>query len=343
LAGHPFDLGVVTRADVLARDFLAGRAELFTDRIESGHIVDGHGDLLADDVFVLDDGPRLLDCVEFDDELRHVDVVDDLAVLVMELRRLDAPDLATRLVEGYERASRRELPEGLLHFYVAYRAQVRALVAALRAAQADDDEARTHYESDAAKLLDLCVDHLEQASVRLVVVGGLPGTGKTTVATEIGRRTGWPVLHSDVVRKELTGHRAEEVTAAPYRRGIYTPEMTEATYDTLLERARERLELGMSVVVDASFVAEADRDCARLVAQQTHAQVIELRCTVDPVDAADRIQARRAAGGDASDADATIAARLGEVADPWPESRQIDNGGSIDLAVTEALAAVGPT
>ena len=206
--------------------------------------------------------------------------------------------------------------------------------------QSDDDEVRRRQQADATELMRICVDHLEAGTVRLVLVGGSPGTGKTTIATELGRRGGWTVLHSDVVRKQLSGHDADEPLAAAYRRGIYTPEMTEATYDALLERAGERLELGLSVVLDASFVAADDRACARRLAQQKEAEVVELRCTVDAATAARRIAARQMAGGDASDADPVIASQLAAEEDPWPESIEIDNTRSIRRSVTQGTTAI---
>ena len=99
--------GTVDAVDRLARRFLAGREELFTGRCADGRVVDGHGDLIADDVFCLDDGPRVLDCLEFDDRLRYVDGLDDVAFLAMDLERLGHPEIAETLARRLRRVLRR--------------------------------------------------------------------------------------------------------------------------------------------------------------------------------------------------------------------------------------------
>ena len=98
---------LVDAVDRLSDRFLAGRDALFADRCAHGRVVDGHGDLIADDVFCLDDGPRALDCLEFDDRLRYVDGLDDVAFLAMDLERLGRPDLAADLAGRLRRVLRR--------------------------------------------------------------------------------------------------------------------------------------------------------------------------------------------------------------------------------------------
>ena len=111
-------------------------------RIAEGRAVDGHGDLLADDIFCLDDGPRILDCIEFDEALRLGDGLSDVAFLAMDLEHLGRPDLAQRFLDAYREATADVWPSSLEHHHVAYRAQVRAKVAAIRAAQGDHAQRR---------------------------------------------------------------------------------------------------------------------------------------------------------------------------------------------------------
>ena len=134
---EPLDPAVICETERLASRFLAGRAPLFDARIRQGRIVDGHGDLLADDIFCLDDGPRILDCLDFDDRLRWLDGLDDAAFLAMDLERLGAPALAEQFMAAYAEYSADPAPACLRHHYVAYRAFVRAKIACLRAAQDD--------------------------------------------------------------------------------------------------------------------------------------------------------------------------------------------------------------
>ena len=108
-----------------------GASRCCDERIRAGRVVDGHGDLLAEDVFCLDDGPRILDCLDFDDRLRWLDGLDDASFLAMDLERLGAPDLADRFTKWYMEYSADHGPAALRHHYVAYRAFVRAKVSCL--------------------------------------------------------------------------------------------------------------------------------------------------------------------------------------------------------------------
>ena len=319
----------------LARGYLAGRRELFEHRIRGGRVRDGHGDLLADDVFCLADGPRVLDCLEFDDRLRYGDVLLDAAFLAMDLERLGRGDLGTRFLDWWGEYSGESHPASLADHYIAYRAQVRAKVACLRAEQGDPIAAE-----EARQLLDLCRRHLEHARIRLVVVGGLPGTGKSTVATGLAERVGMILLRSDEVRKELAGINAGERAGAPYREGIYGPEHTVRTYDALLQRASTALGLGESVVIDASWTDQRWRKRAAELAAATSSELVELRCDVPADEAARRIVARTDAGNDVSDATPEVAAAMASATDPWPSATTVDTSGSPDAALSAALAAV---
>jgi hypothetical protein len=331
------DGAAVGRLAHLAHRYLAGRAPLFAARIAAGKVVDGHGDLLAEDIFCLDDGPRILDCLEFDDRLRHGDVLADVAFLAMDLERLGRADLARRFLATYRRESGDDWPPSLAHHWIAYRAQVRAKVACLRAQQGVPPAV-----AEARRLLDLALAHAEAGAVRLVLVGGPPGSGKTTLATALAGRTGWDLLRSDLVRKELAGLAPSARAGAGIGEGIYAEDWTEATYAEILRRAGERLAAGRSVILDATWGRAAHRHGARRVAEAASADLIPLRCEV-PIDVAVARAANRAAvGADASDAGAEVAAALAAAADPWPEATPIDTGGPPERAVEAALARIGP-
>ena len=336
-AGSLVDGARLDRAGRLAEAFLGGRGELFAERIAGGCICDGHGDLLTDDIYVLDDGPRILDCLEFADRLRFGDVVADLAFLVMDLERLGAASLARSLVESYGSASGAAPPVPLLHLYVAYRAQVRAMVACLRADQGGD---RAAAAEQGRALLELCIEHLEAATVRLVVVGGSPGTGKSTLAAGLGGRLGATVVRSDVVRKGRAGLDPDRPASAPFGAGIYTDAATDETYAAMLVEARRELGLGRSVVLDASFGAARHRAEARRAATECGAALTELECVLGAEVAAARIADRRERGDDPSDADAAVADRMRQSADRWPERTPVSTAGPIDDVVSQAAALV---
>jgi predicted kinase len=308
---------------------------LLERRIEEGWARDGHGDLLADDIFCLDEGPQVLDCLEFDERLRVGDVLADVAFLAMDLERLGRGDLGWMFLERHRQLLGDHWPVSLAHHHIAYRAQVRAKVACLRAQQGDATAVH-----EATNLLGLAVRHLEAGRIRLVVIGGSPGTGKSTLAANLGARLGAVVLRSDEVRKELAGLPTSAHAPAALDSGIYGTPCSAATYETLIDRGRELLGLGESVVIDASWQEPSWRAAARAVASRASADLTELRCTA-PLDLAlERVGRRAAEGSDPSDADERVTASIAARFAPWPESVEVDTGGTLAESAAQALASI---
>jgi predicted kinase len=171
------------------------------------------------------------------------------------------------------------------------------------------------------------------------MIGGAPGTGKSTVAQGLADRKGWVLLRSDVVRKELSGLDPRTLAAAPFGTRLYSDETTRRTYDELLARARLALEHGESVVVDASWADADRRDDAAVLAATTSSDLLELRCDVDAAVADERLRMRQRAGRDPSDADPLVAAAIRDRAAPWPTATVVDTSGSRDAALELAVAA----
>jgi uncharacterized protein len=326
--GRAIGADEATEIERLALRFLDGREPLFAARIWEGRVVDGHGDLLADDVFCLDDGPRVLDCLDFDDRLRSLDGLDDAAFLAMDLERLGVPWLAERFLDWYADYAGDPSPPALRHHYVAYRAFVRAKVSCLRWGQGDRGAAAT-----AGRYAEIALRHLKAGAVTLVLLGGLPGTGKSALSEALADRLGCAVLNSDRVRKELAEVAPDASAAAPYGAGIYTPAWTRRAYAELLRRAARLLSYGESVILDASWTDAS----LRAGAAGLPADVVALRCHTPRAE--ERLRTR-AAG--VSDADAAIAARMAETADPWPEAVAVDTSGPVEESADLALRAVRP-
>ena len=183
----------IERIERRVTEFISGRALLFTRRIEEGCIVDGHGDLLADDIFCVDGEPALLDCLEFDDQLRYVDRIDDAAFLAMDLEFLGRKDLGDYFLERYAAHSADTAPSPLRDFYIAYRAVVRAKVDCVRLSQGKSEAA-----VDAARHLAIATQHLESGAIRLALIGGNPGTGsrpwRARSPKGLGRRSSQPTM-----------------------------------------------------------------------------------------------------------------------------------------------------
>lgn len=327
----------LTEVRRLAHQYLSGRAALFANRISERRVVDGHGDLLADDIYCMPAGPVLLDCLEFDDRLRHVDGLDDAAFLAMDLEHMGRADLADKFLDAYRRLAGDTAPDSLAHFYVGYRSVVRAKVDCIRADQgceAAADLARSH--------LNLAAEHLRAATVRLVIVGGGPGTGKTTLAHELSARIGAVVLSTDDVRYQLA--QSGELGGEPgeFESGLYAPQHVSTVYDAILHRAGVLLAVGQSVILDGTWRDVGQRQRARALANEHRCPTIELACTLDVREAVERIDSR---GTDSHSQATPEIAQLMHAGEPtWANAHHIDTsrplGDSVEEAVTLCCLAI---
>jgi aminoglycoside phosphotransferase family enzyme/predicted kinase len=333
-------VGELDEVAALAEEYLGGRVGMLRQREDRGHVRDGHGDLLTDDIFCLDDGPRILDCLEFDVGLRLGDLLNDVAFLAMDLQAHGRTDLAEVFLQGYHEFTDEDAPRSLVDHYVAYRAFVRAKVECLRHAQGDDTAA-----GRARSMLGLCQEQLRAARVHLVLVGGVPGSGKSVLSRSLvegdpGARE-WSLLSSDVVRKELAGVSPLTSCRAPVGAGLYDREHTAATYAELLRRARLALERGVSVVVDASWTSEEDRAAARRLAATTRAALTEVECRADPDTCRRRLAERT--GPHPSDAYPLVLEHLSAMAAPWPQALAVSTEGPKGQAAERVRAALETT
>jgi predicted kinase len=256
----------------------------------------------------------------------------------MDLERLAGREAADLFLRQYQEMSAEHHPRSLAHHYIAYRALVRSKVSCLRAEQGAAEAI-----ANARGYLHLTVCHLRAARPRLVLVGGSPGTGKTTTATDLSESTGFVLLSSDEQRKDLAGVAHVTHAYAPFGEGIYTPTMTLRTYEELLSHARTMLSHGESVILDASWTSGALRESARAVAEETSSEIVELRCVLDPVLAGERIARRSSTESTVSDATPAVAANLALAADPWPEATDLDTRRSPQEVAAIARTIVGTT
>jgi aminoglycoside phosphotransferase family enzyme/predicted kinase len=332
----------------LTESELAARRELVESRAARGIPRDTHGDLHLDHVYLFPDRLPpgdlvIVDCIEFNDRFRYTDPVADLAFLVMDLQFHGRWDLAGVLAESWFASSGDEEGRALLPLYVSYRAAVRGKVDCLLLRdQQVDQEAHDAALVRARGHWSLALGSLESPSARpaVVLVGGLPGTGKSTVARELATRAGFEVLRSDVIRKELAGLAAENPAASEIGEGLYSPEWTERTYGACLSRAEAIVREGGRVIVDATFSRQSVRRQFEELARRWSVPIQFLVCEAAPDIVHARLQARR---GDASDADWKVYLNLSERWESPPPSTQrivrlIDTSGTIASAVERAVS-----
>jgi predicted kinase len=233
------------------------------------------------------DLPVVIDCVEFSDELRTVDVADDLNVLAMECDLLGAKDLGALLMRCYRSRTGDQIPNALAMFYRTYRACVRAKVAALRAQQSN-----VSMPMEAAIATYLAV--AEQCAAKicphmLIVVGGLMGTGKSTLANGLGNAFEVEVLSTDHIRHEMLGASS---TPAEYGEGIYVSDLRMRVYAKLFHEAKLRLKHRESVILDGTFLSIGLREKVYELANKYGAAMLYVHCACPRDTAYARIQER---------------------------------------------------
>ncbi|MBI4336703.1 MAG: AAA family ATPase [Chloroflexi bacterium] len=300
--------------------FLQAREDLFRRREREGRVRDCHGDLHTDQVFLLND-IAVIDCIEFNQRFRYSDVAADVAFLAMDLAYHGRRDLARVFVDQYiERSGDQELRD-VLDFYCCYRAYVRGKVESFRLDLPSlQDPQREGVLARAVRYFALAREYARLVKgPALLITTGLMGTGKSTVAQAVAARLGGQVVSSDVVRKELAGVAPTERRYEPWGGGIYGERFDQQTYGALLGRAREALDQGTVVVLDASYRRAAHRQQVRELAQSMGVPFFALEVVCPEEVVRGRLAAREAAGRTVSDGRWELFRRQQEAFEPLTE------------------------
>lgn len=280
---------------------LARHATLLDRRRDAGKVKRCHGDLHLANICLLDGLPTLFDCIEFSDLIACIDVLYDLAFLLMDMRHRGLAAEAAQVFNRY--LDRSEESDGLpaLPLFLSLRAAVRAHVTAT-AAKADA-ATRQQQLTAARAYFDMAEELLRPLPPRLVAIGGLSGTGKSSIAAalagDLGVAPGARVLRSDVLRKRLFGQAPESRLPAD----AYAPEVNARVYVALENAARDALAAGYCVIIDAVAARPEERQAFAALAAAAGVAFTGLWLEAAPEVLMARLLARK---GDASDADAAV-------------------------------------
>lgn len=289
--GRTLDQVTYERIVSSIRHFLQDRKALFAHRMRHGRIRDCHGDLRLQHVYLLDTlaeglaNPPLpplaiLDGIEFNERFRYGDVASEIAFLAMELDAVGRNDLSRAFVDAYVAATRDDELRELLPFYCCYRACVRGKVLSFQLDEPEvPEKQREVARQEATALFELAASYTGGPTRPvLMMVGGLMGTGKSTLARALRHELGWALFSSDRVRKRLAHLDPTQPQAQAFGQGLYSTQWTARTYRALRQKAHTQLASGRSVLLDASFVRRADREAMRREGRTLGASVVFVEC-----------------------------------------------------------------
>ena len=277
-----------------SRAFHNRRKRLFRRRIENGKIVDGHGDLRCEHIYFTADGIQIIDCIEFSDNLRIVDSINDLAFLAMDLEYNGFLHQARLLIREFIRRTDDLSALPLLDFYRCYRAMVRCKVNCFLLEEIGLAENIRHA---ARAAVDACLSlaHGYAATLEkpiLWIFCGLPASGKSTLAKALGDVHGFDVFRSDEIRKALFAQSDHSSGAQAFEEGLYSADTTETTYRYVFDLARKALETDHGAIIDATFSRDSYRRKALAMAAECRALPIFVECLASDNLLAQRLRKR---------------------------------------------------
>ncbi len=289
-------------------DDFACRRQQFKSRKDQGFIRECHGDLHLGNLVFLE-GRRIVpfDCIEFNEQLRWIDVMSEVAFTVMDFRDRGYPTLACRLLNRYLERSGDYAGLGVLRYYLVYRALVRAKVAILRMGEAGCSAQQTAaIWRDFHGYLKLALSFSQERRRGVVITHGVSGSGKSTVAAALAEALGAILIRSDVERKRLYGLRAGVRTRAGLGTGIYSPQATRLTYERLGLLAASASDFLWPVIIDATFLLRAERDRLRQLAVGLRLPFLILDCRASESMLRRRVASRDQEAESISEADTEV-------------------------------------
>jgi len=278
---------------------------VFARRRAEGAVRECHGDLHLGNMARVEGRVIAFDCIEFNPAFYWIDTMNEVAFLAMDTRDRDRPDLGRRALNRYLEHTGDFAGMEVFDYYQVYRALVRAKVAAIRVEQEEGEAAETA-RAEMEEYLGLADTLTRPRQPWLTITHGLSGSGKSHASGALIAATDAIRLRSDVERKRLHGLPPDAETGAGMDAGIYTAAASDRTYEHLLARAEELLDAGWPVVVDATFLTADRRAPFRALARRRGCSFAVLELEAPEAVLRERITARAAAGGDASEADTAV-------------------------------------
>lgn len=275
------------------RQEVAGRFDLLRLRKEQGFVRECHGDMHLGNMVLLDGRVTIFDGIDFNAELRWIDVMSELAFCMMDLIHQERPDLAWRFLNGCLRSSGDYNGLAVLPLYLVYRALVRAKVAAIRMAPLDVQSAQRETSfQELISYLKLADRLIHRGKPFLAITHGLSGSGKSYGAEQLSERTESVWIRSDVERKRRGKAASEQPSAPAPQSDLYTTETTLRVYSQLGRIAESIVGAGYPVIVDATFLARSQRDSFREIARQLNVPFLLIDFPTDADVCRERIRKR---------------------------------------------------
>lgn len=287
-------------------DQLSQLGPLFTQRFNDGFFRECHGDLHLGNLVRLPDGITMFDCIEFNDDLRDIDVLADIAFVVMDLVARRQLTLAVHFLNRYLEFSGDYEGMRFFNLYFTYRCLVRAKIAVIRSRERDDEASRNQDLLEAHRYCEIALRQIPTHQPLLVVMTGLSGSGKTWVSSGLLAELPAIRVRSDIERKRHFGLAETTDSGSDVAAGIYTDQATADIYDRMNTIARTLLDANHNVIIDATFLNHDTRAAARSAANASGACFALVQVQADDETLRARIVARKLQRHDASEAGTEI-------------------------------------
>lgn len=343
LLQNPEDLDTLDQLEVWTQTTYEALKLVLAERKTTGYIRECHGDLHLGNMLLQDESVVIFDCIEFNDDFRWIDVMNDLGFLLMDLHKRRAGPWAWRVLNTYLESTGDYAGLALLPYYQVYRAMVRAKIAAIRLHQPGLTESQHQVAAQECRAyLQLAVDFTAPPKPFLLITHGVSGSGKSFLTDPLREQLGAVRIRSDIERKRLFGLEPLASSHSNLNQGIYTLEASQRTYTHLRNLAASMLNAGYRVIVDATFLAFEQRQSFRALAEEKGVPFILLACSADVETLRQRVKQRQHRGEDAAEADGTVLERqLTRYQPPQPQEHPLyshaDAGDGLHQAILTRL------